>query len=199
MATPESTRNFGDVAADALNDFTTQIFGGLDSTVRRFCRNFYSTFVDVSAYRWTRIALIVIAYLLLRPYIEKLFKWSYDREKRKEKEKKEKQRLKQKASGKKAKVSANALRGGRGGAEGGKVIGEVDNTEDELGTEDEEGEDMAEASGVPEWNKMARKRQKKYLKNLEKQAYASADSLTDDQVLELLDWSEEEEEGAKKA
>ncbi|KAJ5811333.1 hypothetical protein N7474_007634 [Penicillium riverlandense] len=197
MATPESTRNFGDVAADALNDFTTQIFGGLDTVVRRFCRNFYSTFINVSAYRWTRIALIVIGYLLIRPYIEKLFKWSHDRSKRKEKEKKEKEREKQKASGKKAKMSANTLRGGRGGAESGKVLGEVENTEDELGSEDEEGENMANASGVPEWNKMARKRQKKYLKNLEKQAYASAESLTDDQVLELLDWSEEDD--AKKA
>ncbi|KAJ5611291.1 hypothetical protein N7510_008010 [Penicillium lagena] len=196
MATPESTQGFGDIAADALNDFTTQIFGGLDTVVRRFGRNFYSTFVNVSVYRWTRIALIVIGYLLLRPYIEKLFKWSHDRSHRKEKEKKEKE--KERAGGKKAKMSANALRGGRGGAESGKVLGEVDNTEDELGSEDEEGEDTANASGVPEWNKMARKRQKKYLKNIEKQAYASAESLTDDQVLELLDWSEEEGEDAKK-
>ena len=63
--------------------------------------------------------------------------------------------------------------------------------------EEEEEKNLAQASGVPEWNKMARKRQKKYLKNLEKQNGKQADDLTEEQLMELLDWSESDDE--KKA
>jgi hypothetical protein len=42
---------------------------------------------------------------------------------------------------------------------------------------------------------MARKRQKKYIKNLQKQGQ-KAEKLSEEQIMELLDWSDEE--AAKK-
>ncbi|KAJ5159459.1 uncharacterized protein N7482_006463 [Penicillium canariense] len=177
--------DFGEIAAEAASDFFTQLFSFVDTVVRRFCKNFYGSFVDVSAKRWTKVIASVIFYIIIRPYIEKFFKYLHDRDRKKEKEKKEKEKAAW--GGKKAKMSANALRGG----DGGKVLGEVENTDDEVEDEDADSE-LAQASGVPEWNKMARKRQKKYMKNLEKGQ--RAEKLSEDQIMELLDWSEEEAE-----
>ncbi|KAF3385199.1 hypothetical protein F1880_003070 [Penicillium rolfsii] len=180
----ERSADLGDIAAEAAADFFTQLFGFVDTGVRRFFKNFYASFAEVSAKRWTKVIASVIFYLILRPYIERFFKYLHDRERQKEKEKKEKERAA--LGGKKAKMSANAL---RGGDKGGKVLGEVENTDDEV---EEEGEDeLAQASGVPEWNGMARKRQKKYLKNLAKGQ--RAEKLSEEQIMELLDWSDEEE------
>lgn len=185
----ERSSDLGDIAAEAASDFFTQLFGFVDTGVRRFFKNFYNSFAEVSGKRWTKVIASVIFYLILRPYIERFFKYLHDRERKKEKEKKEKERAA--LGGKKAKMSANALRGG----DGGKVLGEVENTDDEV---EEGGEDeLVQASGVPEWNGMARKRQKKYLKNMAKGQ--RAEKLSEDQIMELLDWSEEEEENKKDA
>lgn len=186
MAEPQA--DMSDVAAEAAADFFNQIFGVIIEAICRFGRNLYNSFAEVSVSRWTKVIGSVIFYVLIRPYIEKFFKFLHDRDRRKEKEKKEKERAA--LNGKKAKKSANSLRAG----ETGKVLGEVD-TEDEL----EEGEEnLALASGVPEWNKMARKRQKKYMKNLEKQNGKRAEELSEEQLLELLDWSESDNEEDKK-
>ena len=181
-----SEPDLSEIAADAARDFFNQIFGVLDTSVRRFGKNFYASFAEVSMRRWTKVILSVIFYILIRPYIEKFFKYLHDRERRKEKEKKQAQKAA--LGGKKAKMSANALRGG----ESGKVLGEVENTDDEV--EDEEESELAQASGVPEWNSMARKRQKKYLKNLKKENGKRAEKLSEEQIMELLDWSESESE-----
>lgn len=117
-----------------------------------------------------------------------------------EKQKKEKESWGTGKGGKKAKASANALRGGNGGGGGetGKVLGEVDDTDEEVdhSSDEPEGEDEAAASGVPEFGRHARKRQKKYLKSLEKNQVPKAAELSDQQLLELLDWSESEEDKA---
>lgn len=178
--------DIGDMAADAASEFFTEIFGVVWTSIRRFCKNFYASFAEVSSGRWTKVILSVVLYIVVRPYIERFFKHLQDRSRRKEKEKKEAQKAA--LGGKKAKMSANALRGG----DGGKVLGEVDHTDDEA--EENEESDLAQASGVPEWNKMARKRQKKYLKNMEKQSGERAPNLSEDQIKELLDWSESEDE-----
>ncbi|KAJ5924568.1 hypothetical protein N7466_008755 [Penicillium verhagenii] len=186
MAEPQP--DMSDVAAEAAADFFQQIFGVVIEAICRFGRNLYNSFAEVSVGRWTKVVCSVIFYVLIRPYIEKFFKYLHDRERRMEKEKKEKEKAA--LGGKKAKQSANSLRGG----ETGKVLGEVE-SEDELA----DGEvNLALASGVPEWNKMARKRQKKYLKNLEKENGKRAEELTEEQFLELLDWSESENESEKK-
>ncbi|OOG00639.1 hypothetical protein ASPCADRAFT_202471 [Aspergillus carbonarius ITEM 5010] len=177
-----ATRDPGEVAADALNDFFSQIYTFCETIFTRFFGNLYASFADVSINRWTKVVCSVIGYLLLRPYIEAFFKKMHDRERKKIKEKEE-----AKKNEKKAKVSANALRGGGGG---GRVLGEVENTDDEI----EDGEDFATASGVPEWGKNARKRQKKYLKSLEKEAESRTHKLSEDQLMELLDWSDSEDE-----
>lgn len=152
--------------------------------------------------------LSVIGYILIRPYIEKFFKVMHERERAKRKEKEKEQKEKDGVKGKKAKVSANALRNQGSG----KVLGEVQESDDEIesGDSDEEEEveenvnendipdeeDEGKASGVPEWGRHARKRQKKYLKGLEKNRIAEPVSLSDEQMLEMLDWSESEEEKA---
>ncbi|KAJ5894823.1 hypothetical protein N7495_006514 [Penicillium taxi] len=177
--------DLSDVAVEAAKDFFNQVFGVLIAAVQRFCRNLYHSFADVGRRRWTKVIGSVIVYLILRPYIEKLFKWLQERDRRLQKEKEEKRKAA--LGGKKAKVSANSLRGG----ESGKVLGEVENTEDEL---EEDDEFTAEASGVPEWSKMARKRQKRYMKNLEKKEGGRAEKLSEDQIKELLDWSDDEDD-----
>ncbi|KAE8365620.1 trafficking PGA2-domain-containing protein [Aspergillus caelatus] len=185
MSSPDAA-----VATEALKDFFGQIYTFFETIIVRFFRNFYNSFATVSVNRWTKVTLSVIGYVIIRPYIELFFKKMSERDRRKMKEKEKAKKEAQ--EGKKAKVSANTLRGGATG--GGKVLGEVENTDDEI----EEGEDFATASGVPEWTKNAKKRQKKYMKSL-KEAEANANKLSQDQIMELLDWSDSEHEDKKDA
>lgn len=175
--------DLSDTAADAANEFLAHIYSFADGHVRRFGRNFYNSFASLNSRRWWRVIGVVVIYLALRPLIHKLFKWMYDRSQKNEKEKKEKEKAE--FAGK-AKVSANAL---RGGGSGGKVLGEVDSSGDEV--EEDEEDVLPHASGVPEWSSMARKRQKKYLKSVKKQNGKRADDMTEEQMLELLDWSDD--------
>jgi hypothetical protein len=188
MATPQAQPDLSEQAADAFQDFFGQLYVFFETVWTRFWKNGYASIAQMSGKRWTKVIGSVVFYLIVRPYIEKLFKWMHDRDRRKEKEKKEKER----AEFGKVKISPNSLRGG-GGDDKGKVLGEVDNTDDEL--EDEE-DVMAAASGVPEWNKMARKRQKNYIKNVKKEQ--RVEGLSRDQIYELLDWSEDEEHGEQE-
>ncbi|RAH42011.1 uncharacterized protein BO95DRAFT_446458 [Aspergillus brunneoviolaceus CBS 621.78] len=218
MSTPPP--NPGAVALDALTDFFTQLYSVAETVVTRFITNLHGSFANVSTGRWTKVILSVVGYLIIRPYIEAWFKKMHEKDRKKHMEKK---RAQEAAAGggkgekKKARMSANALRGGSGG---GRVLGEVENTDDEI--EDEEDtaatttgaatatgtttaatstvtqEDFATASGVPEWGKNARKRQKKYQKSLEKEAEKQTQKLSEEEIMELLDWSEDEVEGVKK-
>ncbi|KAL5359938.1 trafficking PGA2-domain-containing protein [Aspergillus floccosus] len=187
MSTPDEARS---VVADALADFFGQLYSFFETIVTRFFGNLYLSFAQVSLNRWTKVILSVVGYILARPYIEAWFKKMADRDFKKQQEKEKARRA---ALGdKKAKVSANALRGGASSDSGsGKVLGEVENTDDEI---EEEEEDFATASGVPEWSKNARKRQKKFKKNLE--AEGQTQRLSKEQIMELLDWSDEEGENA---
>ncbi|KAL2827568.1 trafficking PGA2-domain-containing protein [Aspergillus cavernicola] len=178
------------VISDAINDYFSEVYALIELLIRRFCTNFYKSFAEVTAYRWTKVGLSVIGYLIIRPYIEAFFKKMHDRDRKKQQEKERAEKEK----GKKAKVSPNALRGGSEGE--GKVLGEVDNTDDEL--DGENAEEFATASGVPEWGKNARKRAKKNQKKLEREATGTKSSnMTEEEVMELLDWSDSEDE--KKA
>lgn len=195
-----------DLIHDLINDFFSQLFSFFRKVLTRFTTNLQNSFTEVSARRWTKTILSVVFYIIIRPYIERFFRWSSERD-RKRREEKEKKAAEATGfeEGRKAKVSANELRG-TGGAESGRVLGEVDDTDDEVdnekagngngnGDEQEEGEAIkfAKASGVPEWGKNARKRQKKQAKNMSE--YPSH-NLTDEQLLSLLDWSEDEGEKA---
>ncbi|KAL4813405.1 trafficking PGA2-domain-containing protein [Aspergillus spinulosporus] len=179
---------------DAINDYFSNLYALLELLVNRFRTNLYNSFAQVSAYRWTKVILTVIGYILIRPYIEAFFKKMHERDRKKQQEKERAERKKARA-----KVSPNALRGGAAEGEG-KVLGEVENTDDELddAVNEENAEDFATASGVPEWGKNARKRAKKHAKKLEKEAEETkGPKLTEEQIKELLDWSESEDE--KKA
>lgn len=189
----EAQSDASERAAELATEFFTSIFGVLETTVRRFFTHTYNSFADVSGKRWTKVIGSVVFYIIIRPYIEKLFKYLQDRDRRKEKEKKEAEKAAM--GGKKAKMSANALRGGGDG----KVLGEVENTDDEAEEDEEADLNLAMASGVPEWNQMARKRQKKYIKNMKKQSGQRAEAFSEEQLMEMLDWSESEDEQKKEA
>ncbi|KAI9374725.1 trafficking PGA2-domain-containing protein [Aspergillus egyptiacus] len=180
-----------DAIADAINSYFSTLYDFIEMLVRRFCTNFYKSFAEVTAYRWTKVGLSVVGYILIRPYIEALFKKMHERDRKKQKEKE----LAEAAArgNKKAKMSANVLRGGNSTEGEGRVLGEVENTDDEV--EGEDAEEFAAASGVPEWGKNARKRAKKNQKKLEREAVENpGPKLTEEQLMELLDWSESEDE-----
>lgn len=185
----------GSIAAEALEDFFGQLWAFVYEIFARFFGNLYLSFAQMSANRWTKVTLSVVGYLIARPYIEAFFKKMAERDHRKQMEKERKKR--EEMGGKKAKVSANALRGGASAAKSadasGKVLGEVENTDDEV-----EEEDFATASGVPEWTENARKRGKKNKKNIDAVEEQKA-KLSEEQIMELLDWSDEEAEAAAAA
>lgn len=181
MADPTHTT---DQLTSSIHTFIDQTY---TMTITALTRFYVNLTTSIKLAPWARLLLIVTAYIMARPYIEKFYAWTY--KKQRDNEKKKQQAEKEARAGKKAKMSANSL---RGGAEGGKVLGEVENSDDEVESE------IVRASGVPEWNKMARKRQKKYFKNLANQAYKATEGLTDEQVLELLDWSEESDDEKKQ-
>ncbi|KAL2840196.1 trafficking PGA2-domain-containing protein [Aspergillus pseudoustus] len=187
------TSKINNAIVDAINDYFSNLYAFLDMIIRRFCKNLYHSFADMTMHRWTKVGLSVLGYILIRPYIEAFFKKMHDRDRKKQQEK---ERAEAKARGK-AKVSANTLRGDAAAGDGeGKVLGEVENTDDEI--EGEDAEEFATASGVPEWGKNARKRAKKHQKKLEKEAAeAKGSKLSEDQLMELLDWSDSEDD--KKA
>ncbi|CAI7569203.1 unnamed protein product [Penicillium pancosmium] len=171
--------DISDKAVEAATDFFYQIYSLIETVIKRFFKNSWASVAEMSGKRWTKVILSVVFYLC----------WMHDRDRKKEKAKKEAERA---AFGKKkAKVSPNALRGG----ESGKVLGEVEDSDDDLVAEEGEEDTLAAASGVPEWHGMARKRQKKYIKNLQKQGQ-KAEKLSEEQIMELLDWSDDE--AAKK-
>lgn len=189
--------------SDALRYAYTTSTGLVAQGASNFKNNLHHSFADVPVGNWIKVIVAVVFYISIRPYIERLFKRMQERDWRKAEEKKAKEEKEYRAArmgtdgAKKARVSANQLRSG------GKVLGEVGDSEEEDDAEGEnedvpEEEDEGKASGVPEWGRLARKRQKKYLKSLERQNGKTAEDLTDDQLLELLDWSEDEEEGEKK-
>ncbi|PLB33906.1 uncharacterized protein BDW47DRAFT_129528 [Aspergillus candidus] len=189
-----ATRDPGELAADAASDFFHQIYTFLETIVLRFVKNFYGSFANVSVNRWTKVILSVVGYLIARPYIEALFKKMGERDRRKQLEKERKKKAEAEAGGK-AKVSANSLRGGGKAAGEGKVLGEVENTDDELENEEgaEDEVDFATSSGVPEFADNARRRQKKHAKSLNKESKGKA-TLSEDKLMELLDWSDSEGE-----
>ncbi|PYH49505.1 uncharacterized protein BP01DRAFT_352968 [Aspergillus saccharolyticus JOP 1030-1] len=209
----------GEQAYDALADFFSQLYAFFETGITRFITNFHASFANVSTGRWTKVILSVVGYLIVRPYIEAWFKKMHEKDRKKHMEKKRAQEAAAGAAAaggsskekKKARMSANALRGGGGG----RVLGEVENTDDEIEDAEENlnenggnaasaattttitQEDFATASGVPEWGKNARKRQKKFQKSLEKEAEKQTQKLSEEQIMELLDWSEDEAEGRK--
>ncbi|GAD93332.1 hypothetical protein NFIA_056710 [Paecilomyces variotii No. 5] len=166
-------------ASDLLADFFNQIFGGIED----WYTNLYTNLTSVSAKRWIRMGVIVGTYLLvIRPLLDMFFRWSFDKKQTKEKQKKEEQQAAFGAEGKTAKVSPNSLRGP------GKVLGEVE-------TDDEDTvKESGKSTGVPEMGKSARKRQKKQMKEAAKNAGVTTDGMTEEELLELLDWSESDEE-----
>ena len=157
-----------EAVADALNEFFTLLFKGVNVSYDRLKNNLYHSVADMGTRRWIRLAAVVIGYVLIRPYIDLFFRKWFDYDQKRKKLKEEKQRAAFGVSkDRKAKVSANSLRTGNA-------------TIEESSSEDDDEEvDEAIASGVPEWSGLARRRHKKYVKSLEK-AEKRTDRMTDE-------------------
>lgn len=172
----EGATDPGEAIADAVNEFFGLLFKGFSVSYERLKNNLYHSVTDMGTRRWLRLAAVVVGYILIRPYIDMFFRKWFDYDQKRKKIKEEKRR-----AAKQAKASANSLRAGNADTE-------------ESSEDDEDEEEEAETSGVAEWDRLARKRQKKYVKSLGKEATKLPDGMTHEQLLELLDWSESEDE-----
>ncbi|KAL1963113.1 hypothetical protein VTN77DRAFT_8656 [Rasamsonia byssochlamydoides] len=172
--------------APDVSSLLHEFFSGLANYFADTLRNLHTAITTPKARYWIRICVIVAGYIMIRPLIELFFRKTFERKMEREDAKRKAQEAAFTEPGKKAKMSANSLRSG-------KVLGEVDTDEEE-----EINNGKGKSSGVPEWGKGARKRQKKYLKNLEREAERRAEELTEQEILELLDWSESEDEKEEK-
>jgi hypothetical protein len=144
-----------------------------------FTRNAVALWSDTTAKQWIRVIVIVGAYLLLRPYLEKLGAKMQSLQHEKELDPAE-------MGG--AAISANQLRGGKLKSAKGVPV--------ELKDSDEEAE--AEGTGA-NWGKKARKRQrqqiKKVLEHDEKLRLEAQGDEDDKDIMEYLVDYEEGEEG----
>ncbi|KAI5300481.1 hypothetical protein KEM56_002425 [Ascosphaera pollenicola] len=163
MATPETTQvpliNVGDVKNYIIN-WPSNAGSALKGT-----------FATLSIRDYIRLVWIVGGYIILRPYLEKLFKFMFDRgqKKNEEGEEEEEEDL---ATGK-TKLSANDLRGVSSGV-------------DYPGQEDEEeSENENVKPPVPQWGRAARLRQKKAIQLIEEE-YARRQAEEDDKDIEDL-------------
>ncbi|KAN0083777.1 Protein trafficking PGA2 domain containing protein [Elaphomyces granulatus] len=164
-----------------LHEFTSKITIYFSNAFR----NLHASVTTPSTKYWLRLCVIVCGYIMIRPLIDMFFRKSFERTREKEAARKREQEEAFNAPGKKAKMSANTLR------TPGMVIGEVD-TEDE---EEINRNNGSKATGIPSWGTSARKRQNKFLNQ---EAKRREKEMTDEQLLELLDWSESDENGKDK-
>ncbi|KAH8692289.1 trafficking PGA2-domain-containing protein [Talaromyces proteolyticus] len=165
-------------AGAALNEIISTISAYLLDTVS----DFQDWIATPTIRKWIRIIVIVFGYLMVRPWIELFFKKMFERQMDKDDAERKKKREEEEgflAEGvEKARKSGNSLRVGGG--------------QEEEGSEEEAEEEKIKASGVMEWGRGARKRAKKVEKKKLKE------QMTEEELLELLDWSESDAEGEKK-
>lgn len=171
--------------APDVSSLLHEFFSGITNYFIDTLRNLHTSLTTPKARYWIRLCVIVGGYIMIRPLIELFFRKLFERKMEREEARKKEQEAAFTEPGKKAKMSANSLRSS------GKVLGEVDSEEEAEINKKNNGK----SSGVPDWGKGARKRQKKYMKNLQQKR---ADELTEQEILELLDWSESEDEKEKQ-
>ncbi|CRG91585.1 hypothetical protein PISL3812_08635 [Talaromyces islandicus] len=179
--------------AETTNPDIAAIFSEIVETVSHYVLEIIGDFQDWVATpkirRWLRIIVVVAGYLMVRPWIELFFRKMFEKQMDKEDAERKKKREEEEgflAPGmERAKKNANSLRVGGAGEE------------QEQGSSDEEDEaEKVKASGVMEWGRGARKRQKKAAAKQE--ALRKAEQMDEEELLQLLDWSESEGEGGKK-
>ncbi|KAJ5124521.1 uncharacterized protein N7515_008346 [Penicillium bovifimosum] len=138
------SQDLSEAASAAAEDFFVQIYEFFELIITRFFKNGYASIAQMSGKRWTKVIGSVAAGSSTSssgPISRNSSNGCMiiDRDRRKEKEKRDKER----AQFGKVKMTANSLR--PGADDNGKVLGEVENTDDEL--EDEE--DIMAAKGPP--------------------------------------------------
>jgi hypothetical protein len=183
-------------------DFPNNLLTSIQDTLISALNDFQTTLSSPKIRNWLRLFVIVAGYIMLRPLIEMFFRKIFDRKMAREEAKKKEQEekddaalLEQGASKKnikKAKRAANALRSADGGSVG-KVSGGVGDSDDEEELNKGKATGVSSDGGI---SKNARRRQKQHLKNLEKQEAEQKGNteMTEEELLDLLDWSESENE-----
>lgn len=185
----------------ASNADNPDIGAVLSEIVENFSQYALETIGDVQDWlatpkikRWLRIIVIVAGYIMVRPWIEKFFAKLFEKQMSKEDAERDKKRAEEEgflAPGtERAKKNANSLRVGGG-------EGEDENKDTGASDDEDEEEGKAKASGVTDAGRGARKRQKKAAAKQE--ALRKAEQMSEEELLQLLDWSESEDEGEKKA
>ncbi|KAL1978504.1 hypothetical protein VTN31DRAFT_1363 [Thermomyces dupontii] len=168
---------------DATPDVTAlvrEFFSRLADDIAETLRNVRTSLTTPRAAYWLRLFIIVAGYIMIRPLIELFFAKIFERKLKKEEESRKKEHDSFLAPGHKAKKGANFLRTGK-------------NEEEDNGEE----ETTSKASGTSRLGKGSqrlRKTRNKSGANSEGQSR----QLTDQEILELLDWSESDEEETKK-
>ncbi|KAL1989581.1 hypothetical protein VTN49DRAFT_6778 [Thermomyces lanuginosus] len=165
---------------DATPDVTTlvkEFFSRLADDVADTLRNVRTSLTTPRAMYWLRLVVIVAGYIMIRPLIELFFAKMFERKLKKEEEARKKEHDSFLAPGHKAKKNANYLRTGGN-------VEEEDNEEDEA---------TAKASGTSRSGK-GTQRQRKTRNKTGDNSEGQQRQLTDQEILELLDWSESDED-----
>jgi hypothetical protein len=130
------------------------------TALQTWSANISNSFSSLALKDYIRLVWIIGGYIILRPYLDRGF--------RRLMESGASTAEQAEAGAKKAKTSANALRG------------VVDSGE-------EEDEDEVEKDAVPHWGKSARRRQRRFLKEIEREAERKREEEDDRDIADLLE------------
>ncbi|EEH18431.1 hypothetical protein PABG_00994 [Paracoccidioides brasiliensis Pb03] len=153
----------------------TSILSTLQTWSTNLKSNLSNSVTSLTLRDYIRLIWIIGGYLFLRPYLDsgfrKLFTSNMDKSDAEEKAQEQAEAAVVGSVGARAKLSANVLRGALG-----------DNSE----SNDEE-DGTGETTGVPQWGKSARRRQRRVLRQLEEAALRHKEEEDDKDIADLLE------------
>ncbi|EEH42059.1 hypothetical protein PAAG_03980 [Paracoccidioides lutzii Pb01] len=155
----------------------TSILSTLQTWSTNLKTNLSNSVTSLTLRDYIRLIWIIGGYLFLRPYLDsgfrKLFTSNMDKSDAEEKaqEQAELEAAAVGSVGARAKLSANALRGALG--------------DDSESNEEEDG--TGETTGVPQWGRSARRRQRRVLRKLEEAALRHKEEEDDKDIADLLE------------
>ncbi|EER38575.1 conserved hypothetical protein [Histoplasma capsulatum var. duboisii H88] len=163
----------------------SSILATLQTWYTNLTSNLSNSLSSLTLRDYIRLVWIIGGYLFLRPYIDagfrKLLNTNMDKAdaEEKERERAEVEAANAGSAGAKAKISANALRGALG-------VGSDSEENEEEGGENGTGR-AVKPSGVPQWGKSARRRQKRVLRQLEEAGERLREDEDDNDIADLLE------------
>ncbi|KAM5466676.1 hypothetical protein MauCBS54593_005933 [Microsporum audouinii] len=144
----------------------TSVTDMLYTLYSNFTNNISTSVSNLTIQDYIRLVWIIGGYYFLRPYLDKGFRKLLDSGTAK----REAEEAAAAETAGKAKMSANALRQG-----------------DTAGDSDEEEEDEGESTGVSNWGKSARRKQRNFMKYLEQEAERKRAEDDDKDIADLLE------------